>query len=104
MKPVRRTKSRTPPIAEPVPYGDDKRCRSNRDQPPATPLVRTRAVQDVVPVSRAGRGWKQVVEAGAVELGHVRTSSRRLRSAACAALRVAATVPVAIPSASPIAA
>ena len=39
----------------------------------------------------------------AVEIGHVRTSSSRLRSAACAAFRVAATVPVRIPSASPIA-
>ena len=40
----------------------------------------------------------------AVEISHVRTSSSPLRSAVCAALRVAATVPVRIPSGSPIAA
>ena len=104
MKPVRRTKSRTLPIAEPVPTATTSAAAATATQPPATPLVRTRAAQDVVPVSRARRGGQEAIDAGAVELGHVRTSSRRVRSAACAALRVAATVPVVIPSASPIAA
>ncbi len=104
MKPLSRTKSRTPPNADAGPHGDDERRRSERDEAPATPLVRARAAQHVVPVSRARRGGKEAIEAGAVEIGHVRTSSSRVRSAACAALRVAATVPVVIPSASPIAA
>ena len=83
----------------------DERRRSEHDEAPATTAVAcTGTAQHVVPVGRAGRGGKDAIEAAAVEIGHVRTSSSRVRSAACAALRVAATVPVLIPSASPIAA
>ena len=107
MKPVRRTKSRTlPEIAEPDPTATTSAVAATTEPPPPPALVCTRATQHVVQLSRAGRGGQEAeaIDAGAVELGRVRTSSMRVRSAACAALRVAATVPVVIPSASPIAA
>src|SRR5262245_54429865 len=52
------------------------------------------ASQHFVPVSGARPRGKRAVEARAVEFAHARTSSNWLRKAACAALRVAETVPV----------
>ena len=104
MKPVRRTKSRTLPIAEPVPTATTSAAAatatSRRRRRWCAPERLSTSSQSAVP----GRDRKEALEAAAVEIGHVRASSSRVRSAPCAALRVAATVPVVIPSASPIAA
>ena len=103
MKPLSRKKARTPPIAEAVTHHDDEHSGSEHDEATTTTAVgRTGTAQYVLPVSRSGRGGKDPIEAGAVEIDHVRTSSSRVRSVVCAALRVEATVPVEIPSASPI--
>jgi hypothetical protein len=75
----------------------------HREAPPTTPPVKTETGKHVVPIGGARGGGKDAFEAAAVKIDHVRASSRRLRRAAWAALRVAATVPVRIPSASPIA-
>src|SRR5262245_38012534 len=102
------------PVAQEVTHGAEGRGRADDEHeqgsndgdktshtafPPCA-----RASQHFVPVSEARPRGKRAVEAGPVEFAHVRTSSSCLRKAACAALRVADTVPVWIPSASPIAA
>src|SRR5262245_37829246 len=85
--------------------GHDERRRGNHDEAPAAATaVGAESTKHVVPVGLTGGSRENSIESRAVEISHVRTSSSWLRSATRAALRVAATVPELIPSASLIAA
>ena len=83
---------------------DRREHRHREHYRPAPPIAGIRTAQDIAPIGLPDDCRKKALELRRVEVGHVRASLSRVRSVAWAALRVAATVPVEIPSASAIAA